>query len=59
LIVRPDRYRLRRRICTSKPTACLVELFDDVDGRCVEVWPHTEPGKLRRSDLDLLVAPRG
>lgn len=49
-------HELRRQLGLAG--ACRFELVCDVEGRVVEVWPHAEPGKLTRRELDLLVVPR-
>lgn len=39
---------------------CRFEIVAITDGKAasvVEVWPHSEPGKLQRADLDKLLLP--
>jgi hypothetical protein len=38
---------------------CRFEVIVDEDARVLELWPHSEPGKLLRSDLDKLEIPVG
>lgn len=38
---------------------CRFEVIVDEDSRVLELWPHAEPGKLTRADLDKLVIPAG
>jgi hypothetical protein len=38
---------------------CRFEVIVDDDARVVELWPHQEPGKLTRGDLDRLTIPAG